>query len=369
MHYDHELDLRIISQIEEQGRCTFNELKEKTKTNTRTLTVHLNALANDGVIFRRIEKIKHSTTSPEAPREVELVDGRLIGIKRYCYLTEAAKFERKLGIFQGVTSRREKRNISKKQQSPAEKEARLFYQLLLLIAPSGALRYRKKSKAEPGDIVLYDSKEKRSYYYEVYAMPGFGESDFLDDNIRLVAQFGGVFGHLSPSKKEVKDFFKRLQSFDPPIIRQIEDEEGSYKEARYCLADRKLEELISEIWKLYDYVYSALKPKWKYLKKPTKREYEWYRMFYGDRKATLYFTSLLNERNAQLYDDRLFAALGLHEIHQRKQFLKKLGEQEFSENYSLAKKQKEKIEQKYQETIDQYSSLIKPMINEIYSPL
>jgi hypothetical protein len=160
-----------------------------------------------------------------------------------------------------------------------------------------------------------------------------------------------------------------LQSFDPPIIRQIEDEEGSYKEARYGLADRKLEDLISEIWKLYDYVYSALKAQWKYLKKPTKKEYEWYRMFYGDRKAKLYFTSLLNERDAQIHDDRLFAALGLQDIHQRKQFLKKLGEQEFSENCSLAKKQKEKIELEYQKIIDQHSSIIKTTINEICSPL
>jgi hypothetical protein len=238
-----------------------------------------------------------------------------------------------------------------------------------LIAPSGAFRYRKKSKGEPGDILLYDPKERRPFYYEVDVVPGFGESDFLDYNIRLVAQFGGVFGYLSPSRKDVRDFFKRLQSFDPPIIRQTEDEQGRYKEARYCLADRKLEELISEIWKLYDYVYSALKAQWKYLKKPTKKGYEWYRMFYGDRKATLYFTSLLNERDALIHDDRLFAALGLHEIRQRTQFLTKHGEEKFSENDNAAKKQKQKIEQQYRETIDQYSSLIEPMINEIYSPL
>jgi DNA-binding Lrp family transcriptional regulator len=378
MQYHHKLDLRIISQIEKQGKCTFNELKEKTRTNSRTLTVHLNALEDAGILVRKIKKVKPSSSFDSLP-EVELVDGRFIGIKRYCYLSEAAKFERKIGILKGVISKRERRKS--KEQSPAEK-ARLFYQLLLLIAPSGALRYRKKSKVEPGDILLYDPKERRNYPYELYVLPGFGESDFLDENIRLVSQFGGVFGHLVPSKKDVGDFFKRLKSFDdPPIISQIEDERGPYKEARYILADKKLEELMFEIWKLYDHVYNTLEAKWKYLKKPTRREYAWYRMFYGNRRTTFYFTNVLSERNAQIHNNRIFAALGPKEIHQRKHFLKKLGEEKFSENYEFARKQKDKVELQYKKIIEQYSltnrsiikeiysSLIRPMINEIYSPL
>ena len=120
MQYDHKLDLQIISQIEKEERCTFNRFKQKTRTNSRTLTIHLNALENAGIIVRKIEKKKIvPSSSPDNPQEVESVEGRLIGIKRYCYLTEAAKLERKLGIFQGVKSKREKRNS--KRQSPAEK--------------------------------------------------------------------------------------------------------------------------------------------------------------------------------------------------------------------------------------------------------
>lgn len=383
MQYDHDLDQRIISKIEELEKtaegCTFNKLKKSMKTNSRTLAIHLNKLESDGLMTRKSKKVVSSYSADNSSKVTELVDDRSIGIKRYCYLTESARLEKKLGILY-VISKREKRqrrrNSSKEegeqQQSPIEK-ARLFYKLLLLIAPTGALRYKKKKPeaAEPGDILSYDPKEKRYFIYEVDLLPGFGESDFLDDNIRLVAHHGGVFGYLSPSRKEIRQFFAHLQSAftDPPLIRQIEDKEGPYKENRYALADGKLEELIFEIWELYHHVFDALEAKWRYLKSPNKKEYEWYRIFYGNRKASLYFTSLLNEKKSLIHDSRMFPTPGITDLQQRKVLLKKNGEKRFSEKCHLAKKQREKIEQQYQKTIEQYSSLIKPMINEIYSPL
>jgi len=40
----------------------------------------------------------------------EPVDEHRIGKKRYCHMTEATKFELKLGNFRGIKSKREERN-------------------------------------------------------------------------------------------------------------------------------------------------------------------------------------------------------------------------------------------------------------------
>jgi hypothetical protein len=383
MHYNHKLDLQIISQIEKEGgRLTFNKLKYKIGTNGLTLSRHLENLEKQEIIIR-------SSSPDNSPGgNNELFNERPIGKERYCYLTEVVKFERELGIFRGVKSKREERNKSgsrgrnKERRrlrqlllSHEEKTYRLWQLLLLLVAQTGALRYTKMSVGEekPGDIFGYDPKEKRHFTYRISILPGFGESDFYADTISNVTHYRGVFGYLSLTEKERKDFFKRLKSFNPPIIKQIEDEHGKYKEARYILADKRLEQLLSKIWELFHYVYEALEAKWNYCRQPTIEEYEWYRMFYSDPKTRFLFTYHFKEKYFQSHDDRQFSSLGPQWVSLLKKDFQKEQEGRYSKNCENAKEKKEEIEQKYHDILDRYSSpyslTIKAMIDEIYSPL
>ena len=383
MQYDHELDEDIISQIDKEGgKLTFNQLKEKTGTNSLTLSRHLTNLDNEGVIFRS------SSPDNSLGDNNELVDERRIGKKRYCYLTKATRFEMEHSIFRGVKSKREQRNkigsagnrkerrIQQQQLllSSGEKMNRLF-QLLLLIAQRGALRYTKRSEGQekPGDIRGYDLKEKRHFTYGVSTLPGIGESDFHADNIINVTDYRGVFGYLSPTERERKDLFRSLQSSNPRIIKQIEDDGGPHKEARYGLADDRLEGLISKILELFQYVSQALKAKWNYRRKPTTKEYVWYRMFYGDAKTRFFFEDLFKEGYLESNDDRRFSNLGPKWASLLKQDYLEQQKKNFSGNCKRAKEKKDEIEQDYKDLINKrsspYSLTIRPMINGIYSPL
>lgn len=385
MEYDHKLDQQIISQIKKKGDSerSFNKLKDKLGTNGLTLSRHLRVLEKQGIIMCSSFPLDNNNPSENK----ELVDDCRIGKKRYCYLTEAAKFEIKLGIFRGVKSKREERNKSssrgrnkeRRQQlllSHEEKTHRLWQLLVLLVAQTGALRYTKKSVGEEelGDIAGYDPKEKRYFPIGISILPGFGESDFLADTISNVTHYHGVFGYLSLTEKERKDFFKRLKSFDPPIIKQIEDEYGQYKEARYILVDKRLVELLSKIWELFHYVFEALRAKWNYRKKPKTKEYQWYRMFYGDAKTRFFFEQLFKEGYLQSHDDQRFSRSGPQWVRNllKHDFLKEQ-KNEYAENCKRAKEKKDEIEQDYEDIINKrsspYSLTIRAMIDEIYSPL
>jgi DNA-binding Lrp family transcriptional regulator len=367
MQYEHRLDMQIISRIEKQGRCTFNELKKKTGTNSRTLTVHLNALEDAGILVRKIEKVKPSS-SFDSPPEVELVDGRFIGIKRYCYLTEAAKFERKLGVFEGIVSNREKRSKTdnRDDEESQERKRKKLLLLVLWMGSTGATRSRPKPKAEPGDIPIYDEKEGRFVAHELYTVPGFGVSDFLDEkNKRFLGQTGALT-YIKFPKRELEKFFEKLSKLK--MIKPIDEIGG---EKRYGLKDRNLGDFLSDCWSLFSFVQYGLEAKWRYLKRPTRSEYDWYRFFYGDRGARLYFTKLLEESKSLSKREEPFRTLGIAhwDSKKRKEYFTFHGKKTLEEMHNAAKRQRASIDRKYKAIIDRYSPIAKPLIDQICSPI
>lgn len=66
-------------------------------------------------------------------------------------------------------------------------------QLVLLIGTVGATQWRRKSKAKPGDIMLYDGKERRPVIHELYTIPGVAAlSDFIYEKSRRFLRQGGA---------------------------------------------------------------------------------------------------------------------------------------------------------------------------------
>jgi hypothetical protein len=188
-------------------------------------------------------------------------------------LTEAARFERKLGIFEGIVSNREKRSKMDNrdnEEEPQEQKRKKLLLLALWIGMTGATKSRPKSEAEPGDIGLYDEKKGRIVLHELYTIPGFGVSDFLDEkNKRFLGQ-AGALTYIKLSKSELEQFFEKLSKLE--MIKPIDDIDN---EKRYGLEDRNLGDFLGDCWYLFFFVKEGLEAKWRYLKRPTSKEYEW----------------------------------------------------------------------------------------------
>jgi len=373
MKYNHEIDEMIISVLETTEKESFNkllgEVKHRHKSITpRRLKSHLDKLEDENTIIRKSEVIKYDGHK----RWVEYVDERPIGLPRYCYLTEGARFERKLGIFEGVASNREERikkdNQNDKEESQAQKRKKLLL-LVLLLGSTGATRSRPKSKAELGDIGLYDEKERRLVPHELYTVPGFGVSDFLDEkNKRFLGQ-AGALSYVKFSKTELKDFFETLISQDPPIIKPIDEIDG---EKRYGLEDRRFGDFLSDCWYLFFFVKDALDARWRYLRGPTSEEYEWYRYFYGNKASREYFTKVLAEKRSLSENEDLFRSLGLAHLNskERKKLFASYGEKRMEDSFSAARRVLSSINSKYKDIIDRYpSSITRDLIKQICSPI
>jgi hypothetical protein len=374
MEYDHRIDEAIISTLEAEEKASFNELLNEIKEcykpiTSKRLSIHLERLEKEeGVIIRRSQLKKYQNQE----RIVEYVNDRLIGVRRYCFLTEAAKFERKLEIFEGVVSKREERSKRDKQNDKEESQAQKRKKLLLLVlllGSMGATRSRPKSKAELGDIGLYDEKERRLVPYELYTVPGFGVSDLLDEkNKRFLGQ-AGALSYVKFSKTELNEFFETLISQDPPMIKIIDEIDG---EKRYGLEDRRFGDFLSDCWYLFFFVKDGLDARWRYLKRPTSKEYEWYRYFYGNKAAREYFTEVLAEKRSFSEYEDLFRSLGLAHLNskERKEFFARYGEKRMEDSFNAAGRVLISINSKYKDIIDRYpSSIARLLIEQICSPL
>jgi hypothetical protein len=115
----------------------------------------------------------------------------------------------------------------------------------------------------------------------------------------------------------------------------------------------------------------GLEAKWRYLKRPTRREYDWYRFFYGNRGARLYFTKLFEERKSLSKREEPFRTLDLShwDSKKRKEYFTSHGEKILEDMHNAAKRQRTSIDRKYKDIIDRYSLIAKPLIDQIYSPI
>jgi hypothetical protein len=241
--------------------------------------------------------------------------------------------------------------------------------LVLLLGSTGATRSRPKSKAELGDIGLYDEKERRLVPHELYTVPGFGVSDFLDEkNKRFLGQ-AGALSYVKFSKTELKEFFETLISMNLPLIKLIDEIEG---EKRYGLEDRRFGDFLSDCWYLFFFVKDGLDAQWRYLKRPTRTEYDWYRFFYGNKATRNYFTKLFEERKCLPNHEELFRSLGLAHLNskERKEVLIRYGKETRDYSFDAARRRMTLINSKYKDIIDRYpSSIARDLIKQICSPL
>ena len=122
MIYDRLLDSSVYRLLLEQNKIHFNELlkqlNEKFKSTTPSrLSIHLKKNEQQAIIVR--EKLTHGT-----PRNI--------------WLSEDAKLQMKLGIFEGIKSKRELKHF--KKEETREEQLRKVICIMLMNGVSGTLK-------------------------------------------------------------------------------------------------------------------------------------------------------------------------------------------------------------------------------------
>jgi DNA-binding HxlR family transcriptional regulator len=278
--YNHSVDVVIADYLYKRKSKTayFNELVRATK--------RIHPKATPRLVSRHLDKLHAAGQLKRTAAE--------IGKRRYYQLTPAAQLEWELDIFSHVRSKREKLT----EESEAEKDARA-YQLLFYTASAGGRRIRKSQKAQPGNIVAYDPNRRQYVAYSFESVPGVGVSDFFVEPRHLFTQAGALSHITFSSPKEVEKYFVRLRNRQEPLIKQVDEFDG---EARYDLADPKLERFIMDCWFLFTMVLFRLKDTWRHIRKPSKEEAKWYLFMFGRENLSRFFLEAELIRNGQHRD-------------------------------------------------------------------
>jgi hypothetical protein len=167
----------------------------------------------------------------------------------------------------------------------------------------------------------------------------------------------------------LKEFFETLILQDPPMIKLIDEIDG---EKRYGLEDRKFGDFLSDCWYLFFFVKDGLDARWRYLKRPTSKEYEWYRYFYGNKASREYFTEVLTKKRSLSEYEDFFRSFGLAHLDnkERKEWFTRYGEKRMEDSLNAARRVLISINSKHKDIIDRYpSSIARDLIKQFCSPL
>ena len=88
---------------------------------------------------------------------------------------QTLKIKKKLDIFEGIGQKGRKQTKQRRNRN--------LIKLLLVVASTGSIRYHAKSKAEPGDIALYDKKTGKLGTYSLSIEKGVSVQDIIKTRI------------------------------------------------------------------------------------------------------------------------------------------------------------------------------------------
>lgn len=169
MQYDYSVDDILYEELDQARRSKpehvgFNRtlrrinkirtsvLKKKPIT-VRTFRMHLKKMKDQGIVHG----------NPPLP-----------GHKGHYQFTEQAVIMRKLGIFEGVDSRRNKKYSIDESKNKARKKAII---LLLTMAATGSTKLKRTSKIQPGDVAVRNTLTGKLESFEVHSTTGVSAED------------------------------------------------------------------------------------------------------------------------------------------------------------------------------------------------
>ena len=247
MIYDKLLDECIYGILLREGKIHFNklwkQLNEKFRpTIRRRLSIHLKLNEEQGIIDR--DKFSH-------------------GRHRNLWLSEEAKIQMKLGIFEGIESKRESK--SQKKETIREQLKKIII-VMFISAASGTRYFKKSEEPRPGQLVI--EKGGKETHYQLEMKQGIGVDDFS-----LPTRHGITYGALKEigiDKKDLEEYFKHICHAFPQIFRLIDIENGKI---RYGINDTTLHDYILECEIMLSWSISRMENSWRY-RKPRRSEGE-----------------------------------------------------------------------------------------------
>jgi DNA-binding HxlR family transcriptional regulator len=325
MQHDHELNSAIIHSLNDTKIIQKYALVD-SKTGKKRQQLHFRG------ILRAVKELYRAVTDRLLSLHLEGLERQQIierdkefrnGLPRFYRLTNNTKMALKLELpIRRVQSNREENRRKKKNNSNSNNNNgstssnksynktrkdtnENVYLLLMSLATIGFSipePVENESDIRPGDI--YDKSRKKTYRFST-RQRGISINEFLHE-YRDSAN-GWRFHHVTfKNTSKVKKYFKILMSFEPPIIKPINEIEWVKKEhidrglqwpivckeTRYGIADKQLKEFLDYCILLLGETEMLMEHVWKYKKKPTHEQVEWYRSIYGKDYANNFFIKI-----------------------------------------------------------------------------
>jgi hypothetical protein len=425
MQYNQIMDEKIYYLLEKNNRMRFNSLLEEIfpkyedressrqhpstkyyiRNNQEVLRQHLKKMLNQKII----------ETEYGDPNQSHYEFGK----PKYYRLSEATKWQRHYGFFEGVKSKRigKEETVKTQKKKPRFKDLskieqkKIAYQLILSHIGQGSHLTIRTDSPEAGNFALYNKPTKEFESFSSKSLDGFRISElFKDRKIRKISSIEDIkettfskisldmnnyiftqhysqlshpknkFVYLELSQKEIEECIKLLKDEEYPIIRAS----GSYNgETLYSIedGDKKMKNVNDDEIKnttfiltcdyIFGRVFNRMRLIWMFRKKHPypKEQINWFRYIYGKDITTEFFLGLKEQK--QEYENRIKEHW---KDYPNKTFVSPMEKQQFMENEikkevdNSIKKDDEAIKETLDNLEKKYSNKIKER-NKIFYDL
>lgn len=261
--WDRRVDEVILNKLSAVQKSHFNELFREIKiaklpVTSRKLSKHLERLAFEHYIVR---------------------DNFAPGKKRFYRIHQDVKDQKNLDIFEGIQQKGKKQTRQRRNRN--------LMKLLFAVASTGSIRYHTKSKAEPGDIALYDKKAGKHTTYSLSIEKGVSVQDIIDT--RIIGRRKHIDDY---TREEIEKTIKKLR--DKKIFKPVWVD----GEIRFEFIDERVKGFVLHWNIIIDSIIRRMESYWKLLnKKPTTQEREWFDSIFDKYEKNNFFTGIETQRD------------------------------------------------------------------------
>lgn len=300
LQYDYTIDDLLYKELDlahkyDSQRVGFNRTLKKINNlrtsemkkpiTVRTFKIHLEKMKSQGII---------ATTLRPLP-----------GHKGHYQFTEKAIITRKLGIFEGVQS---KRNNRYSMEESKTKALRKLIILLFTLGSTGSTRLRQTLKAQPGDIAVRNALTGKLESFEVYNTSGVSIEDitksknadyrrkFVPENI-TEEEIQSLIVTLGETTSQESDEIKALGSDFPILIPDsLRKEEIIYK-----VKDDKIKKFFTICQEILGYAIWRMELTWTFIRlRHRTDEVRWYNSLVGRKNTISFFEDDRHKMRAQI---------------------------------------------------------------------
>ena len=302
--YDPSLDEKIFEIIELNGETTFNTLVKLLNKTPRTISKHLDYLANQ-------KKVIIWTRNSSGKKGSIKFTTKAANKRKYGFLTIDYD-DKKRGICSEWRKNCESHNLKE------QKKKKILFLLLISNISSGSIVSKdiEPGKGRKGDVIIRDSEGNPFY---VDREEGFSPNE--DDKLNTNPSFSYMLSNINNkrfTRLEIKQIINEIEEKGDIILRPVIGKDGKM---RYVIDDNELRELLSWSMQILTNYLFLMQLYWlitSTIPKNPKNKYEsqWFRLVVGDDSATQFFGEIdENRRNRRTIQDFYIENVWHYSIH------------------------------------------------------